>query len=44
LLWFEKDKIIKHFIPSKEKPISSKMNYLLNEEMILRKSLKYSHW
>jgi len=36
LIWFEKDRIIKHFIPNKEKPISNKMNYLLNEEMILR--------
>ena len=34
LIWFEKDRIIKHFIPNKEKPISSKMNYLLNEHMI----------
>jgi hypothetical protein len=34
LIWFKWDKFFSHFKPTKEKPISSQMLYLLNEKII----------
>lgn len=39
LLGYNEDKIIYHFKPTSSKPISSKMVYLLNEEMLLRNNI-----